>query len=453
MEAFQSLCARENLLPENGVVLCALSGGADSVCLLHLLHERGKHQGFTVAAAHFNHQIRPEAGEDAAFCSDFCRQWKIPFYTRSEDISAYAARKGLTLEEAARERRYAFLRETAEEIHAAAIATAHNAEDNAETVLLHLLRGTGLKGMGGIAAKSGALIRPLLTTRRSEIEAYLAVHRLPHVEDATNQDTYYTRNYIRHEVLPLLLARNPGIVEGLGRSAVSFRRDNDYLEQQASGLAAKAVCTGEEVSILAKVLGQAPEALSFRAVQQLVTRLAPETVLSAAHRQAVLALCRSENPSGHADLPEGLVAWRRYDRLVFGRKNLLEPDAPVELPLPGRVNWRGWEIQAEEALCPEGKFNQPEDFYLKAKTPVLLRSRKAGDEITLPSRPRKSVKKLLIEQRVPKNERDCLPVFEAEGALIALGRFGADCGALPRVGERCWHIICRNRKEKNTKCK
>lgn len=444
MEAFYRLCAQHHLLPEHGTILCALSGGADSVTLLHLLWRTGQQRGFTVAAAHFNHQIRSESGQDAAFCETFCLQRGIPYYADSADIPAIAAALGQGLEETAREKRYAFLRQTALDTGAAAIATAHHAEDNAETVLLHLLRGTGLKGMGGIAPKSDLLIRPLLTTHRSEIEAYLAAHHLPHVEDSTNTDTVYTRNYIRHEVLPLLSARNPGVVDTIGRSAVSFRRDSDYLEQQAAVLAQKASKSDLSIAISAGMLAEAPEALSLRAIQQMAAAVSPETVLSAVHREAALSLCRKGRSSQSVQLPDGLEAVRVFDEFVLRKRQNTAAPPPAVLPMPGQILWGTWEITAEKALCPSGLFNQPESFYFRASGPVTLRQRQTGDAITLPARSRKLVKKLLIDSRIPREQRDLLPVFEACGQVIALGRFGTDRSALPEVGEWCWHITLRN---------
>ena len=443
MNAFLRLMAEEHMIFPGETVLCALSGGADSVCLLHLLWETGKRQGFSVAAAHFDHNIRPESGEDAAFCACFCQERGIPFFLGGAKVPAYAQAHGLGLEEAARILRYRFLEETAQTIGAARIATAHNAEDNAETLLLHLLRGTGLRGLGGIAPVRGNLIRPLLTTRRGEIEAYLDAHHLPHVEDRTNTDTVYTRNYLRHEVLPLLTARNPGLIEGLGRSARSFRRDNAYLEQQAATFSARGVETPRGISYPVAELAALPEAISCRVVQQLAEHLSPGTVLSASHREGVLALCAGDRPSAVLPLPDGLNARRVYQNLVLEKTVPQTVEGPTELQLPGSLCWNGWQISATAGVCPEGKFNQPHCFYLQAQGPLVLRSRETGDEITLPARNRKRIKKLLIDAHIPKAERDTLPVFTEKGRVVALAAFGADQAALPQPGQICWKILCQ----------
>ena len=167
-------------------VLCAVSGGRDSVCLLDYLWRLGQERGFSVAAAHLNHGMRPTAQRDEELVRRLCRQRDIPFYTEKVDVYALCDTWRLTVEETGRRARYAFLRRTAASIGAAFIATAHHREDQAETVLLNLLRGTGLKGLTGIPEKRDCILRPLLGATRAELAAYAAEHRIPFVEDSTN---------------------------------------------------------------------------------------------------------------------------------------------------------------------------------------------------------------------------------------------------------------------------
>ena len=199
------------LPPEGGVILCAVSGGRDSVCLLHYLTTIAPRRGFTVAAAHLNHRMRPEAQRDEDFVRGLCREWNVPFYTEAAPVYEMAARWGLGVEETGRRLRYDFLLRTADAIGAAYIATAHHAQDQAETVLLNLLRGTGPEGLGGIPPVRGRIIRPLLQTGRAEIEDYLQKNGLPHVEDSTNEDTHYARNRLRRELWPQLETVNPAV--------------------------------------------------------------------------------------------------------------------------------------------------------------------------------------------------------------------------------------------------
>lgn len=266
------------------------------MCLLHALLTLRDQASITVAAAHFNHQLRPEAEAEAAFVRDWCAAQGVPLYTGQADVAKQAADRGTGIEETARALRYAFLEQTAAEIGADRIATAHQAGDNAETILLHLTRGSGLRGLGGIPPVRGRMIRPLLTVERREIEAYLSRHGVPHVEDASNNDTTYRRNYLRWEILPRLEALNPRLHQRLWESSCQFRREDAYLDGQARTMLTELTRLPEGVTLARDAVTALPEALSLRGIQLLAREVEPEVALSAAHRQAVLDLCRSPNP-------------------------------------------------------------------------------------------------------------------------------------------------------------
>ena len=220
-----------SLIPEGARVLCAVSGGADSMCLLHWL--KGQ-PDVTVFAAHYEHGIRGEESlRDAAFVQDWCEKNGIPCTVEHGDVPAFARENVLGLEEAARTLRYAFLVRQAERLHCDVIATAHNADDNAETLLLNLVRGTGAAGLSGIPPVSGKLRRPLLDCTREEILSYLREHRIPFVEDSSNRSDAYRRNRLRHQVVPLLREMNPRFSEAALRTARLLRQDEEYLRQQA----------------------------------------------------------------------------------------------------------------------------------------------------------------------------------------------------------------------------
>ncbi|MBO4419062.1 MAG: tRNA lysidine(34) synthetase TilS, partial [Oscillospiraceae bacterium] len=212
-------------------VTVALSGGADSVALLWVLRKLAPELGITLRAAHFHHGLRgAEADRDADFCRDLCGTWGISFSLGRGDAAGRAAETGESIEEAARVLRYAYLREAAP----GKLATAHNADDNAETVLLHLLRGTGLRGLGGIPVRRENIIRPLLSCTREEIEALLNREGLLHVEDGTNAGDDCVRNRLRHRVLPLLRAENPALSRTLGRTAALLREEDRFLSRRAA---------------------------------------------------------------------------------------------------------------------------------------------------------------------------------------------------------------------------
>ena len=205
--------------PPEGLILCAVSGGRDSVCLLDCLWKLGRARDFRVAAAHLNHGMRPTAQRDEDLVRALCAERNIPFYTETVDVYALCAVWHLTVEETGRRARYDFLRRTADALAADFIATAHHRDDQAETVLLQLLRGTGPQGLTGIPPVRDGIIRPLLDTPRAAIDDYIAQNRLPYVTDETNLDTHYARNRLRldimHQLPPEKRAAGLAMLRGL----------------------------------------------------------------------------------------------------------------------------------------------------------------------------------------------------------------------------------------------
>ncbi|MBI5241546.1 MAG: tRNA lysidine(34) synthetase TilS [Elusimicrobia bacterium] len=219
----------EGLFRPGDRVLAAVSGGPDSVCLAHFLMTLGRRKGFTVALAHVHHGLRgAEADRDARFVKGLGRRWGLPVLVVSVPVKASAKARGQGIEEAARRLRYAALVKLARRLRCGKVATGHHLDDQAETVLLHLLRSSRLEALAGIAPErrlSGriSLIRPLLPLRRAEVLTYLKVHGLAHRSDSSNRDTHFTRNWVRRKVLPLLESRNPSIRERLAAFAAQVR--------------------------------------------------------------------------------------------------------------------------------------------------------------------------------------------------------------------------------------
>jgi len=214
------------LPPSGGVMLVAVSGGRDSVCLLHYLAAMPR--DFTVAAAHLDHGQRPTAGRDVDFVRQLCRELDVPLTVERADVPALARERGVGLEEAGRMARYDFFRRTADRLGAQRIATAHHAADQAETVVLNLVRGTGMQGLAGIPPVRGRIVRPLLETSREDIETYLETHRLSHVEDETNRDTALRRNLLRREVMPQLAELHDGAAANICRTAELLRQEDAF---------------------------------------------------------------------------------------------------------------------------------------------------------------------------------------------------------------------------------
>ena len=450
LETVKALAAEYDMLPRGGRVLCAVSGGADSICLLHLLHALSAEGGFTVAAAHYHHGMRGQAADgDAAFVAAFCRERDIPCVVERGDVYGEARRLSLGVEETGRRLRYEFLRRTAEQLSCVRIATAHNADDNLETLLLHLVRGAGLHGLAGIPPRRGDIVRPLLTTSRAAIEAYLAEHGLSHVEDCTNSDDSYARNRIRHQVVPVLRQLNPRLTESAAETMGYLRADNDYLNAQAAAACAHARWAGDDLVIEARYLAQLPAAIAPRAARRLLEQMGDgNTDCSAAHLRAIVDLAAGEDPSAVTFLPNGRLVQRVYQDLLFTTQSEPPPPfSPAPLNPEGETAPEGtdWRCSCRAVDCPPPEERRPGAVYLARDAlegPLVLRPRQIGDEIALPRRGgTKTVKKLFIDEKLPRRERERVPILADSRGVAAVAGFGADKSRLAQPGQSAYELI------------
>jgi len=432
-----------DMSPTGSLILCAVSGGADSMCLLHFLHTLSRTAGFSVTAAHYNHHLRgAESDRDAAFVEARCREWGISCLVGGGAVAAQASQNGTGIEETARTMRYAFLEQLAEESCAGRIATAHNANDNVETLLFHLTRGCGLQGLAGIPPRRGNIVRPFLTTAREEIEAYLKFHGIAHVEDSSNSDTAFVRNRLRHDVLPILRELNPRLTESVTTTIRTLRADNDYLRARAAALAKHALWVDNDLIIETRHIAEAPNAVAPRVVRRLLEQMADGSVVgSSAHLGAIVELARGDDPSASLYLPCGIVVRRVYRELLFTTDGAALPSfEPVILNQSGEtlIPDSPWRVFCRIADVPADSVKNKITFYLKCdmiRGVVCLRPRKAGDTITLPSRGSKTVKKLFIDTKVPRRKREQVPILADEHSVLAVAGFGPSERHLAQPGE------------------
>lgn len=450
-----TLAEEYGMLLPGSTVLCAVSGGADSVYLLHRLALLRGILGFRLVAAHYDHQLRPTSQRDAAFVARFVEGWcgkevytdgtvlpPVPLIVGQGDVAAAAKARKAGIEETARAMRYAFLQETAQKIGADVIATAHTADDNAETVLLHLIRGSGLGGLCGIPPRRGNLIRPMLTTTRTTVEQYLALYGLPHVEDESNADDAYTRNRVRHQLIPLLEGYNPGFVDRMIHTAAVLRADHDYLNARAYSVLRQARQSPEGLLLPAEALASLPQALAVRGARLALQKAREgDDTCTARHLEAIVDLARSPQPSGSVDLPGGWTVRRVYGELLFTASAFPTPLTPTPLALDGETWPEGslYGCRCVRALCPDQ--SAPGVWYLTPfqGTPVL-RPRQTGDALCLPGGRTRTVKKLLIDHRFPRHLRERLPVLADDGGVAALAGFGPETGRLARPGEWAYRL-------------
>lgn len=427
-----------HMLPEpGGRVLCALSGGADSMALLTVLERLAKEREFTLHAAHFNHQLRGEESQrDEAFVTDWCQKRGIPLVIGRGDVAQQAQEEGKGVEETARAMRYGFLTEAARELEADRIATAHNADDNAETVLLHLARGTGLDGLTGIPPVRGLLIRPLLATTRAHIEAWLEAEGIPHVEDSSNQNDAYARNRLRREVMPVMRELNPAFVTTLTANLVHLRQDRDLLHNLAEKATKYAQVADGRVTIPARVLVGLARPVAVRAVKQLLAKV-ERFEISSVHIDQILALAAGTSPSATIRLPDGLFAWREYENLVLCPSEAMPSGFSLRLLTgPGVFALdNGWAIEIQETICPDPPAQEEYEWHIDSQTvtfPLVLRARQPGDQLRLPGRRAKTLKKWYIDEKIPRQKREHLPVLADESGLLAAAGLGPN---YPRVAQ------------------
>ncbi len=368
----------ERLLPQDGFIVAGLSGGADSAALVHWLYQQSKERDFRVIAVHLNHGLRESATADETFCVCFCEKLGIPLEVRRVNCLEYAKSNGLTVEEAGRELRRAAFLEIAGE--SGLIATGHTQNDQAETIIMRLIRGTGLLGLGGMKEQDGRFIKPLLHVTRAQTEAYCRTFDIPFIVDETNCSADYFRNRVRHQILPVLELENPEINRVLVRMAGLLAQDENYLADITKK-------TFEELSeptdggVLLDISGLST---LHPAIRSRVLRLPLGQDISALHVDSIWDISNGQT-GRRMNLPGGIIAEKRYNKLYIGQS-------------PQTVTMREIPVYGEPDL--------------------IIRNRRPGDFINLPGVGRKKLKDFLIDKKVPRNMRDNLRLVARESEVL-----------------------------------
>ena len=454
MEELLSRCPRWVLPTRGRPVLCAVSGGLDSMCLLDLLDRWCRERDGRVVAAHFNHRLRgTESDRDETFVRDWCAAHDISFVSGSGDVRGLAEREGLSLEEAARNLRYAFLRQEAEKLGPRIrIYTAHHADDNAETILFNLIRGTGVAGLTGMAYQQDGIYRPLLNVARAELADYAAAYGIPHVEDSTNGDPdAAARNYLRLEVMPRLKQINPKAVEHINSAGRRLRVVDRSLEEEAVRRTAHVEAREGRVTLSKRALAEAPGAVKPRMLLRLFDLLGVgRRDITAAHLNAILHLTRNTlwGRESRVDLPHGVTA--RYCREWLMLETRPQTLTEVQL-LPGcPVTWGDYRLTLLDQ--PEGEGLAIRPWRQGERMGLTAGPAAPGDRLVLPETHGggRSVKRLCLDRRISLTERDRLPAIYAGGCLAAVWRLGVDEAFSVSAGEPCRFIqIAEAAKERD----
>ena len=427
---------RWQLLGPKDRVAVAVSGGSDSVALAWILRTVAPELGASLAGLiHVNHSLRgAESDADETFCRTLAERLGVPIEVRRRDVAGLARDRRVSLEVAARDARYACFDETADRLGANLVATGHTEDDQAETVLLRLLRGAGARGISGIRPRRGRFVRPLLETTRLELQQHLRALGEAWREDSSNADRAIIRNRIRHELVPVLKDIAPGGVRALARFARLAADDEEFLEEAANEKRATLVLSDR--SLDAAVLRTLPAAVARRLVRRFASEAAPDAHLSAHHLEAVYRLAATDNPVGQLDLP-GLCVCKESGRLDFSPGVRQTSEAGVSWPVralevPGQVELpeAGVTIEARTMDAVEGSKQiggaeaERGSRVVIQRGPdashLLVRNRRPGDRFQPLGAPgRRKLQDVLVDRKVPRLERDTVPIVtDSNGEIV-----------------------------------
>jgi tRNA(Ile)-lysidine synthetase-like protein len=404
--------------------------------------------GMSLHVAHLNHQLRNmDSDEDAAFVAQLAAEWGLPCTVEACDVSAYAEREKLAIEEAARQMRYGFLAEVAQRVGSDTIAVAHHADDQAESVLMHVIRGSGMAGLRGMRPRSEIgdlrlaklpspvsnlqLIRPLLYVTRAEIEAYCAEHGLKPRFDVSNLDQTYFRNWLRHTVLPLLAEHNPGVRDVLCRTAEVAAADYDLLLAEMERVWSQVAHVSTSAIVFDRAAWQAlPLSLKRATIREAIHRLRQHLRnINFVHVERAVEVAEHGEVGDRATLAEGLLLTLTYHAFTIADERyqahlpdwpLLEPGARVAVHVPGLAHLPGtdWALLAELLMVKPGYQDNPDPWVacLDAEvcsSPLMLRTRLPGDRIAPQGMGGHTMKlnELMINTRVPRAARDRMPLL------------------------------------------
>ncbi len=429
LTTFKNYCQEELIINEGEKILLGVSGGPDSLTMLDLFSQIRDDFNLQLYVFHLNHMFRKEAGAEAEFVATVCREYDVKVYIKKIDVPAMAAEKGLSPEEAAREARFNFMKDKAEELDVKKIALAHNRDDNIETILFHIFRGSALKGLTGInpVTEYGDLqiIHPLLDISSYEIEKYCQGLDYKPRRDPSNKETVYVRNKIRHKIIPYIEEEiNPGFKDVIVRMAGILKEDEEFLATQAAEEMEKALIDRFENRIVLSIdyMQNLSVVIRRRIIQQVINDLQGQIVdLYYEHLNTADEFIKSGNTGKKIDLPEEIILKRVYNRLIikqgsFERKKY---NYELQLNIPGEVrtpqnrtikteiinkstDWLKLAVKSGICLCD----------YQKVGQPLYVRTRRNGDEFQpLGMQGMKKLKDYFIDEKINPRKRDKTPLI------------------------------------------
>ena len=424
-------------------VIAGVSGGADSVALLSILYSLRDQWRLNITVAHLNHLLRGAAAkQDALFVADLAERLGLPCISEEHDVRAYQEREGLSLQEAARTVRYQFFLDLRQRIGARKVALGHTASDQAETLLMWLIRGTSAAGLAGIPpVRDDIFVRPLISITRAEIESYLNEQRISYIPDSSLSEQHYFRNKIRHRLMPLLQQEyNPNMVQTLNRLGELLQQDNEILDALVQEGVAESFPAGQgnELILPFKIIQKYPEALWGRIIKAVIARIKNSSQgIYFRHIEAVRQLLSSTGPSKKIQLPGGWSVVREYDTLIFTQKKFQNSSFCYTFDcLPERISIQELQktiaFKIEEIQCPADNCFTPEkniDYldYDRVKFPLTVRNYQPGDRFyPLGLGGSKKLKDFFIDNKISPRERYNIPLVLFQDDIAWVGGLRID---------------------------
>ncbi|MDI6744597.1 MAG: tRNA lysidine(34) synthetase TilS [Thermodesulfovibrionales bacterium] len=431
-----------SMLAEKDRVLIGLSGGPDSVCLLHALNKLKDEHKLALYAIYIDHGLRPdEIPSEIEFCKKLCENLGVPFITKSVDVKSYAREYGLNKQEAARELRYKIFEDTALEIGANRIALAHNADDQAETFFMRILRGSGQRGLAGIPPVRGKIIRPLIEIERNEIENFLlqnAECRTPSAEppflvDSSNLKKDYFRNWLRLAVMPEFKKQNPDLVNTISRVCEIIREEDNYLELIVTKTLMKLIPkkTDKVIELFLVPLENMDKVILRRVLRRAIDAVKGLRGIGFVHIEDIITLVKKGDSGDRIYLPKGIRVIKGYATLIPtseqpSQLRTYSLNAPEELALKeSGILIKSSFADSAEISC-DGKSKVMIDAE-KIKLPLVVRARKAGD-FFYPAGfgKKKKLQDYFVDEKIPRDERDSIPIVISGDDVVWIAGYRAD---------------------------
>lgn len=435
-EKVLSTINKHELIQKGDKIVVGLSGGPDSVCLLHILSRLKEELDLEIYAAHLNHQIRGiEAQKDAFYISKLCEEMGITFFIKSINVPEYCEKNGVSIEEGARKLRYEMFYEIKNNTRANKIAIGHNLNDQAETILMRMMRGTGLQGLKGIEyIRDGVIIRPILNIERNDIEEYCKQNKLNPRIDKTNLESIYTRNKIRLELIPYMKDNfNSNIIESIVRMGNSLRSDNDYIESEAL-IKFKEVSNikSDSVEINLKPYINLHNSMKVRILRNSIKHiLGDANFIDQRHIDDIIELEDESKIDKVINLPRGIYVYRKKNSIILTNKEIVieEIEFCYNIPSNGFIKVKEIGTIIETQVVSINKYKRSKsdkscnwfDFN-KIKGGIVVRNRRSGDKIKL-SGGSKKIKDLFIDIKIPKEDRCKVPVIADDQGILSVGNF------------------------------